>query len=195
MFRSHASPPRTGRLSALVIHPSAVFFSAAIFLVMPAKNALLSLLAAALHEAGHLAAALAAGMHCKKLTIYPFGADIRLAGLSSYRTDRLIALAGPLANLLFFFCFLSLCPFFSAANLVLAALNLLPIASLDGGSLLHALIAPVFGPDTARRTVQIFSAITLILIWCASIYLLLYHDGDPTLFLFCAGLFSALYLR
>ena len=92
----------------------------------------LTLGSALLHEIGHLTAARLTHVPIAAVTVYPFGADIRLApGLRSYRTDALIALAGAAANLLLAGVGALIGGaaglFLTPCNLTLAGLNLLPI--------------------------------------------------------------------
>ena len=101
----------------------------------------LPLLSALLHELGHYAAARALGVGVERITVYPFGADMELTpGLRSYGTDLIIAGAGAAVNLL-----LAAAGYgmgngeLIMSNLLLAGVNLLPIAGLDGGAILIAL--------------------------------------------------------
>ena len=58
----------------------------------PRGELLLPLVSALLHELGHYGAAYALGVGVERITVYPFGADMRLSSaLRSYRTDLLIA--------------------------------------------------------------------------------------------------------
>ena len=112
------------------------------------------LLACAVHELGHVAAALAHGGRVERLSLTAIGAEL----FFSYRTpltygqDSLVALAGPAANLLLgglFFALDRQLP--TVLSLGIGAFNLLPILPLDGGRVLYGLLADKLDPDWADR--------------------------------------------
>ena len=92
-------------------------------------------LAAALHEAGHLAALLALGIPVRALELSAAGAVIR-AELPGDRREALALAAGPGMNLLLALLFRRLWPLFALCNLCLGLANLLPLPGRDGGRLL-----------------------------------------------------------
>ena len=112
------------------------------------------LLACAVHELGHIAAALAFGGRAERLSLTVVGAELSF----SYRTpltygkDSLVALAGPAANLLLGGLFFVLDRHLPAVlSLGVGAFNLLPILPLDGGRVLYGLLAEKLDPDWADR--------------------------------------------
>ena len=114
-----------------------IVYSALLFAVDRSFYTALTLLAAAIHELGHLSAARLLGIGTEQITIYPFGADIRLsAGLRSYRADFFISSAGIVANCIVgilcyaFFCHNIYLNYFSLCNFLLAGINLFPLPSL-----------------------------------------------------------------
>ena len=106
------------------------------------------LLASLLHECGHAAVwwALTGSLPVLRLSLRGVGLDAAGARLSR-GGDFLLALAGPLSNLLL--CGLTLLKmqlsasywgyFFAAANLAVGLFNLLPVGDLDGRRLLGCL--------------------------------------------------------
>lgn len=113
------------------------------------------------HELGHMAAARLCGVGITGMTLYPFGADIRLdSPLRSYRKDFFISSAGIAVNL-------ALAAISRAipagevgraliyVNLTLAAANIVPIDGLDGGGMLRAGMSLVFSPVAAARGFEI----------------------------------------
>lgn len=163
---------------------------------------LLSLLAAALHEIGHLSAACLLHIRPAQITVGALGARIGFSQrLLSYRDEFLIAAAGPAVNLI---C-LPLCLFglrrlssldgagerllfFAAASLVLALLNLLPLRSFDGGRMLRALCAVLLGDRAADRILHVTTAICGILLWCCAVSLWFSASGNLSFLLFSAVL-------
>lgn len=125
------------------------------------------LLAAALHETGHLLVLHGFGIHPEAIRIGLCGAVIP-AAFPSYRAELLTVLAGPAVNLALVLGFFRLWPSFFAANAVLLLYNLLPIYPLDGGRLLF-LGLRCFLPEQAAAVVQVVGNVCIvgIVILCA----------------------------
>jgi len=118
----------------------------------------------------------------------------RSLALRSYRTDLVIAASGAAVNLLLAGVGGALKnEVLIACNLLLAAVNLLPVAGLDGGAILIALAG--MGGWRGERLVKITSFVGLFFLWLAAVYILLIAGGDPSLFLLACGLFTSVFLR
>jgi len=159
-----------------------------------------TLLSALLHEAGHVGMALALGVPITGVTLYPFGADIRLGyGLRSYRKDMAIAAAGAVVNLLLLLLGLGLggptgmC--LLASNLVLGGMNLLPIEGLDGGAVCRSLLGLMCDGKRVEPVLRIISFGFLFVLWVIAVYVLLVSDGDPSLLVIVCALFASAFLR
>ena len=108
------------------------------------RGALLTLLAIAIHEAGHLAAFAAIG----KLSALPrpraVGFSLGTPSHLSYKEDIIVSAAGPLANLLTAALLLVTlgepCEL-AVINLLTAVSNLLPVKGYDGYRMLSAILA------------------------------------------------------
>ncbi len=118
------------------------------------KHYLPLFLAAALHELGHAAVICLLGSEIQQIRIIPGGLDIQYQEKHcSYGGDLLIAAAGPAANLLGAMAasvFGAHADYFVGLSLILCIFNLLPIYPLDGGSILHTIMAyfsPVHGEE------------------------------------------------
>ena len=112
------------------------------------------LLACAVHELGHVAAALALGGKAERLSLTVVGAELSFSYRAplTYGQDSLVALSGPAANLLLGGLFFALNRYLPAVlSLGLGAFNLLPILPLDGGRVLYGLLADKLDPDWADR--------------------------------------------
>ena len=155
----------------------------------------LTLLAALLHECGHLLAARWLGIPIRGLRADSLGVRLEVGGsLLSYGEEWLLCAAGPLASLL---CAAAVAPLwriweapriFSAASLVLGLLNLLPISDFDGGRMLRVLFAYTFGPSVARRVLAVTSAFCWFLVWAIAVYFLLLAGNGLSLFCFSVSL-------
>ncbi|MEG1605935.1 MAG: hypothetical protein RR452_08025 [Clostridia bacterium] len=148
---------------SLRVHPA--------FLVMLLLGALLGgtaqtaalALSLALHEAGHLLMARALKIAVVEVELMPFGAAMRLENAWGLRAGQmtLVALAGPLVNLLVIMGTLALVRAGHAsgmaamaliqANGLLCLFNLLPALPLDGGRVLAGLIGMRLGQARAAN--------------------------------------------
>ncbi len=155
-----------------------------------------------LHELGHGLAARACGVRLSSLRISLFGARLGLVGMLSYRREGLIAAAGPAVNLLSAAVLLlpraesgsdavaaylsggEASAVFALASLGLAAINLLPVRSLDGGRILRCTLAPLCGERAADAVLTLGTALCLGALWCLSVYSLLRVGEMLSLFAF-----------
>jgi stage IV sporulation protein FB len=133
---------------------------------------LCGILAAAVHEAGHLCVMLnIKELAPRKIKISPVGIKIIAGGSSEdSRYWCLAALAGVGANLLFSLALLLPSLYFKSevitklilSNLLLAGVNILPAHSLDGGQLLKLLLKGRMSESGAETVLLIVSAVMLI---------------------------------
>ncbi len=124
-----------------------------------------------LHEFGHIIAARRYGIRSPEVTLLPIGGVASMPRLpSDPRQELVVALAGPAVNLIIgaalFVALGSLRPWdfeqienphlsligrLVAANLFLAVFNLIPAFPMDGGRVLHALLAMRIGGPLATE--------------------------------------------
>ncbi len=118
------------------------------------------LLACVLHELGHMVAATVMGGRVEALSLTVVGAELRIDYRAplTYLQDSLVALAGPATNLLWGVAALALHLELAAMlTLAIGAFNLLPISPLDGGRVVHGLLANRLDPDWADRVMTVMS--------------------------------------
>ncbi|NLG92293.1 MAG: peptidase M50 [Clostridiales bacterium] len=157
------------------------------FLLCDTSNtAVLWILAAAIHEGGHILIMHAFGAAPVEMKFTPFGIDIvKPPQISSgYGRDALISLAGPGANLacaLLLYIFRKSHSAFLLANLVLAAFNLLPIEPLDGGQALYSLLCAKYRSDQALKIVSVVSFIVVTPLAIVSFLVLFRSYGNYSL--------------
>ncbi len=131
------------------------------------------LIAAAVHELGHLMMVLLCGGTVTSFRLSAAGGMLRYQLASHSRWDDfLIAAAGPLVGLLFaVVCGLCNLPLLAGAGILLNGFNLLPIAPLDGGRMLACIL------DTAHPLVHFFAVSCLVLLFTSGIYAGTQHNG------------------
>ncbi len=162
----------------------------------------MTLLAALLHECGHLFAARCLGIPPTCLQLDFLGARLEISGhLLSYGSEWILCAAGPLTSLL---CAALAAPLwhlsplaqaFSCASLVLGLLNLLPIRSFDGGRMLECALSRFFGPRTAFLCMTLCSFLFLFLLWATAVYFLLRAGDGLSLLCFSMSLFLRFFDR
>src|SRR5271165_5304316 len=124
-----------------------------------------------LHEFGHIVAARRYGIHTPTVTLLPIGGVASMERLpTNPRQELVVALAGPAVNLVIGLVLvlalgtlrpaeltqidnpnLSLLGRLAAANIFLAVFNLIPAFPMDGGRVLHALLAMRVGGPLATE--------------------------------------------
>ncbi len=197
----------------LMLSAMAVSDSALVFLVY--------LSAAVLHEMGHLAAARSVNIGIKEVRFEFSGVRICTdSSLTSYKSEIFLAASGPAANLLAFcvsavgwfamggrfeelferaYDFMSagggdgqgMVAFFALSSLVQAAINLLPVASFDGGRILYCAVSEFFGENLSWRVVEAASAVSAFLLWTIALYLMLKVSSGLGIYVFAACIFVA----
>ena len=180
------------------ISPTAVLFLTVLTLkgqlLMPA-----ALLAALVHECGHLLIATALGVRMERMEIDLLGAKLTPVGLlPSYKSEFLLAAAGPLFSLLLGTLLQgkqgAFALYMRDATLSFALFNLLPIRDFDGGRMLYACLAPHASLQQADSVLCVSSYVCLLLLFLLSSCLLLRYGQSPTLAVLTASLFMKLFL-
>lgn len=140
------------------VQPSALILMAALLLLLPLDWLIVALLAAAVHELGHLAVIYAFGSRPEFLSIGFFGAQIHTGPLDN-RAEFFCAAAGPAASLFL----LSLCRFFPRLALcgaVQGMFNLIPVHPMDGGRMLRCFLRRLC-PRRAEEIVHIVHCLAI----------------------------------
>jgi stage IV sporulation protein FB len=148
----------------------------AILLIDRQNRVIGCILAAALHEAGHVIAMIFCRVRVRGVRIRLFDILIEADEAATLSADILVTLGGPGMNLLLAASFARIAPFFSAANLAMGLFNLMPVISLDGGRILSLLAAKRWGVENAQRVLRITSFVILLPLMTAGI-LFLFRSG------------------
>ena len=181
----------------LLIQPLALIYLLVMFFCDKSGLAAMSLLAAALHEVGHLAAArfLKIPIGCMRLDL--LGARIDVKGrILSYGEEWLLCASGPLSSLAFslvgsfFWSHGALAIAFSCASLLLGLLNLLPIQTFDGGRMLECALLSFTTPQKTGSILRGCTFLFLWLLWAFSAYLMIKIADGISLFFFTITLLA-----
>ncbi len=150
------------------------------------------LLAAAMHECGHLAAM--RGLHWRACEVRLTALGIRLVRHEQTpypnREELLVTLAGPMVNLCagtllalaaWIFSRAAALRTAGMAQFALGLFNLLPIDPLDGGHALQALLDRRLPPDTAARITRWVAFAALLPLATAAFVTLFWQRGNVSL--------------
>jgi len=174
----------------MIIHP--LFLPILFSMVMYGNISYYALILSSLiiHEVGHMIAAWTVKVKVERCVIMPYGGEIELVGGQSLppKKQLIIALGGPIATLICIAITPLLDPLFAdpflKIQLILLAINLVPIWPLDGGRVVLSLIL-IFSPKA--RNYVMFLAISLLLI--SLIVVVTFILIPKTLFLFVLSIF------
>ena len=162
---------------------------------------LAAIVAAALHELGHILAARICSIPLSEMKLGIFGAAITPNNnLCSYKKEIFLAVAGPMVNLLSAFLFFrfaeksSFISMFVMASFFLGFLNLLPIDDFDGGRIFKCILLLKFSPLKVSSVSQAVSFFLIFVLWIFSVYLLLRMSASLSLFTFSLSLFCKIFL-
>ncbi|MHB8125930.1 MAG: M50 family metallopeptidase [Desulfitobacteriaceae bacterium] len=142
---------------SIKIHPSLLLLLGVYALLGLLPEALLAFGLVVGHEVAHLLVAKAYGFRVLSLELFPFGGTVTCDDIFEGRKveETLMALAGPFFNIILLFLGQSLrwqgiwvgtlAEDFVRFNFLLAIFNFLPVLPLDGGRVVRAIYAQVFG--------------------------------------------------
>ncbi len=154
--------------------------------------ALAALLAAFLHELGHIIAAVACKIELREMKLDVFGAAITPQGaICSYKKEMIFAAAGPLVNIISVVVLMPLwngagefLRLFIAASCFLGAINILPICDLDGGRIMQSALSLFLSPNMVNILCGMMSFLCAFSLWLLSVYLILRISATLSLFVF-----------
>ncbi len=159
------------------IYISFLFGAVVVIMIATDKTGLIlpSLFSICAHETGHLFAMWLYECQPKRIKLIPASVQIVNGKILSEKAETMVALFGPLVNIILFFSLyvnyllfkteLSLNSAF--INLVIALFNLIPIIGLDGGTVLKNRLLKTKSHETAlkiMRLITVFVSLIIILV-------------------------------
>ena len=148
-----------------------------------------------LHEIGHLIAGIILGLKPEKIEIIPVGLTISfkvdIEGINKKKgngnmfviKEIIVAIAGPIVNLLIFILTLLneektyLNNLIMYSNLLIFIFNLIPIYPLDGGRILKGILHIIFGKRTSCKITYDISIISNIILTAICSIAILYYKN------------------
>ncbi len=196
---------RGGVLPRLTASVPSILFWVAVALFDRSMQTAAALLAALLHELGHIAVILLCGMRITGITVLPYGLEMTTdRPPCSFYEDIAINAAGCVVNLLSFPIFYGfgavirgdLSDFtllLAVASFTLGVLNAFPIISLDGGCVLEALLSLFLDSNTAYLVLKSVSFVFLLVLWVFATYVFLFSGYNYSLFAMALWLFARVF--
>lgn len=178
------------------------FLFAAVITVMLAtdKTGLIipALFAVIMHEIGHLFAMWVLECAPKRIKLIPASVQITSNFSGRYKNDIIVAVCGPAVNFVLFltlyFNYLAfknqLVLYCALLNLIIGLFNSLPVAGLDGGTVLYSVISKKSNPNKAAVIVKIITLVIAFLIIVSAVVLTL--KGKLNLSLYIVGIYLIL---
>lgn len=164
-------------------------------IISPVQVVVNILLAAMLHECGHLAILRLFRVPVEGMRLTALGAELYARGAQrlSYGRELLVTLAGPAINLIGAVLAAAAALYmqwetlyvFAGANVILCLYNLLPILPLDGGRTLYLVTAYFFGPMVGDAVAAIVGTVCALSLLVLGIYLSIV-SGSGMFFLLAA---------
>ena len=156
-----------------------------------------------IHEMGHISLIKINRLKILSVEILPLGINISTdSPLTAYKTDIMIALSGPCANIICSIIILIIIKiggydsvlFFSfLTNILYAAINLFPVKSLDGGRVLELILKMTLPENLSYIIFSAVSAVFLGLLSIAAFFVLMVTGYNFTLILLCCYLFYTIH--
>ena len=168
-----------------------------IVMLDPSGEVAATVISAFLHELGHLCVLFLCDIGIKELGVTPYGLEIATTRkYKSFSEEIAVNCAGCAINFITYFAFSPYGGFalsLANASLILGILNSLPVISLDGGEVLHAILSLVFSFHTAEKASRIISFFTLTVLWILAVYIFLFSGYNYSLFIMSVWLFGKIY--
>lgn len=148
-----------------------------------------------MHETGHLFAMWLLKCSPKQIRLVPASVQIVQKFVAKPKNDIIIALSGPLANILLFILFYInyikfqniFTLYYALINLLIGIFNLIPVTGLDGGTILFNLLIKRCSVDRAMLTVKIITLLIAVIILFFGVYLA--FRGKANISLFIIGIY------
>lgn len=175
---------------------------AAVLIIDKTNTAVFAMLAAFIHECGHIIAMIITGAAPDRIIFMPVGIKIesKKRAALSYWKEAFILASGPVVNLItFMILYLNASDvrgaYIAVIMLVMGIFNLLPVKILDGGQLLYVFINQMMSEYTAQKIINVISLIMLVLFFAGGIILVLNSNRNFSLLILCVYLFLSVILN
>lgn len=165
------------KLFGVKINISFILMLLICFVLGYGQEIVLGFLAVFIHELIHTIIAAMLGYTIEYIEIFPFGGVARIKETIALepRDEILIAIGGPIINLIIAYIGVNykiiINEFFIYTNLGIGVFNLIPILPLDGGRIVRAYLALIYGVKKATKIISVISKGVIGIMIFTGIYL------------------------
>lgn len=168
-----------------------------IVMLDPSGEIAATVIAAVLHELGHLAVILICRIGVKEITVTPYGLEILTCRkYRSFIEEIAVNSAGCTVNFATYLLLsgkVGFAAYIASSSVILGALNVLPVLSLDGGETLRAIFELFFSFRVSEKLSRFISFLTILMLWCCAAYIFLFSGYNYSLFVMSVWLFGKIY--
>ena len=162
-----------------------------------------SLFAVTIHEVAHLFAMWLVDSAPKRIRLIPASVQIVRKFGVSFKSEIFIALMGPIANLLLFatlyFNYLSfgneIVQYYALINLVVGVFNLIPVAGLDGGTVLLELLSRKTEYQKAVAILKFITFLVCVTCFVLTIFMIVKGNFNPSVLILAVYFFIMFLLK
>lgn len=154
--------------SVITISGQVFLLYAVFFLMVPIGWVTGWIVAATIHELGHIFALTMLKIHIHGIRVGISGTRIITEPMDNF-TEALCTLAGPLTGLLFGLL-LKQWPYIAVSGIIHSLFNLIPVFPLDGGRVLLCLFQSIFAIGTARKISVIFNTLIVAIFFLGGVW-------------------------
>lgn len=162
-----------------------------------------SAIAILLHELGHLFAMWLCECAPREIKLIPASVQIIRGFSSKPYGESIIALFGPIVNLVIFVVFLVNYLYFKdewvikfgLINLIIGIFNLLPVKGLDGGTVLYNIVSEKKGLRTAERLLNIITFVSSLTLFVLGILTIINGKVNITVFIMAIYLLLSVVIK
>lgn len=164
----------------------------------------IAIVGAIIHEFAHIIAMRIFGAKLIRISVYPFGADIKAdTSVLTYKEETAVFLSGPFMSLVLTAVAFTLYGYvggiyllsFAVSNAAFFAVNILPVQGLDGGRALEAVLSEKCDIDFTQKACELVSTICFAILCVLSLVLLGVTGYNISLVFVCSYLFVAGYVK
>lgn len=156
-----------------------------------------------LHELGHLFAMWLCECAPREIKLIPASVQIIRGFSSKPYGESIIALFGPIVNLVIFVVFLVNYLYFKdewvikfgLINLIIGIFNLLPVKGLDGGTVLYNIVSEKKGLLTAERLLNIITFVSSLTLFIFGIFTIINGKVNITVFIMAIYLLLSVVIK
>lgn len=168
---------------------------AMVLIVDTSGAVVLCMIAAFIHECGHLLCMCLVHQSISRVSVSLFDIAIVCDSDKSFTEDLVITSGGVVSNFIFGAVFLFVYKPLAISNFVIGMFNLLPVVTFDGGHALRLVLSRRLSLGTVDTILHVLSFLILVPMLCIGLLFLIKSRYNYSLLAIALYLFAVLYLK